>query len=101
VAIYNGKVIMPKRADSNQAEIVAALRDVGATVQHLHEVGKGCPDLLVGYRGFNYLLEVKDGKKPPSARELTKKEHKWHVEWKGNVQIVLNPEGALRAIGVI
>ena len=36
------------RTDANQAEIVAALRGVGASVQPLHAVGQGCPDLLVG-----------------------------------------------------
>jgi hypothetical protein len=31
-------------------------------------VGRGVPDLLVGWRGTNLLLEVKDGNKPQSAR---------------------------------
>jgi hypothetical protein len=47
------------KVDANQREVVAALRGAGATVQLLHAVGEGCPDLLVGYRGGNYLLEVK------------------------------------------
>ena len=38
------------RVDANQPEIVKALRGVGATVQHLHKVGQGCPDLMVGWR---------------------------------------------------
>lgn len=44
---------MRRRAhtDRNQPAIVAALRGIGATVQPLHAVGQGCPDLLVGYRG--------------------------------------------------
>lgn len=29
------------RVDQNQAEIVAALRKAGASVQHLHTIGKG------------------------------------------------------------
>lgn len=37
------------RTDINQAEIVAALRNVGTAVQHLHTLGKGTLDLLVGY----------------------------------------------------
>ena len=39
------------RVDRNQAEIVVALRAGGASVQPLHAVGKGVPDLLVGWRG--------------------------------------------------
>ena len=48
---------MPKSVDANQPEIVAALRAAGATVQHLHEVGQGCPDILAGFRGRNYLID--------------------------------------------
>ena len=47
------------KVDANQADIVAALRRIGATVQCLHQVGHGCPDLLVGWHGENILLEVK------------------------------------------
>lgn len=38
---------MPRRkarVDANQSEVVAAFRAAGATVQHLHMVGGGCPD---------------------------------------------------------
>jgi len=59
------------RKDDNQDEIVGALWDIGASVQRLQSVKGGCPDLLVGYHGVNYLLEVKDGSKPPSRRKLT------------------------------
>lgn len=61
---------------------------MGASVQPLHTVGQGCPDLLVGYGGTNYLLEVKDGNKPPSQRKLTPDEHAWHDEWRGHVTVV-------------
>jgi Holliday junction resolvase len=82
------------RTDGNQKEIVAALRKAGATVQDLHTVGKGCPDLLVGYQGINYLIEVKtaDG-------ELTNDEIKWGVKWNGSAVIVRNIEQALKLIG--
>jgi|GEM_PF-5567154 len=55
------------RIDRNQPEIVEALRKLGASVQPLHTAHDGIPDLLVGYQGRNFLLEVKDGTKPPSA----------------------------------
>ena len=55
-----------KRVDANQGEIVDALRAVGAKVQPLHMVGEGVPDLLVRYRGDLHLVEVKDGRKPPT-----------------------------------
>lgn len=80
-----------RRVDANQVEIVKALRKIGATVQPLHTVGKGCPDLLVGWRQKNFLMEVKDGTKPPSARELTPDEKEWISGWRGPVFIVNSP----------
>ena len=68
---------MPKRVDMNQPEIVADLRGIGATVQHLHMVGHGCPDILVGFRGNNWLFEIKT-----KAGKLTPDEITWHNEWK-------------------
>ena len=52
-------------------------------MQPLHTVGQGCPDLLVGYRGLNILIEVKDGKLSPSRQKLTQDEHDWMMGWRG------------------
>ena len=49
---------MAKRTDHNQAEIVKALRAIGCSVQDLSQTGRGCPDVLIGYKGRNYLAEV-------------------------------------------
>lgn len=89
------------RIDANQTQIVSALRSVGASVELLSAVGKGCPDLLVGYRNENILMEVKDGKKPQSERKLTSDQIVWHREWKGVVHVVKSIDEALFAIGVI
>lgn len=84
-----------------------ALRKAGAIVQHLHQVGDGCPDdgcpdLLVGYRRQTHLLEVKDGAKIPSKQKLTEDEQEWHRIWRGlPVAIVHSEEEALRAIGAV
>lgn len=94
---------MPKyaaRVDRNQAEIVAALREIGASVKHLHTLGHGFPDLIVGWRGQNYLLEVKDGEQEPARRRLTKDEERWHREWAGQVATVETVEQAYAVIGV-
>lgn len=88
------------RIDANQPEIVAALRGVGAAVQPLHAVGKGCPDLLVSHRMVNYLIEIKDGAKPPSARRLTPDQLEWHDAWRAPVHIVTTVEDALDVIGM-
>jgi hypothetical protein len=89
------------KVDRNQPKIVSALRAVGATVQHLHAVGRGCPDLACGYRGVTYMLEIKDGTLPPSKRKLTADEQRWHEGWRGHVAIVESIEDALREIGAI
>jgi len=86
------------RVDANQAEIVAALRQVGASVQHLHTVGKGCPDICIGHGGLSLLAEIKDGSKPLSAQKLTKDEQDWHDKWTGGVYLIRNIEDALRAV---
>lgn len=70
------------RTDTNQSEIVAAYRQLGASVQHLHTIGQGCPDLLVGISGLNILVEVKSAK-----GKLTGDESAWHASWAGQVEI--------------
>lgn len=93
---------MRRRAavDRNQAEIVKRLRALGVSVQPLHTIGGGVPDLLCGYRGLNLLLEVKDGEKPPSDRKLTMDQLIWHRLWRGQVVVVESVEDASRALGI-
>lgn len=86
------------RIDDNQPAIVAALRRAGASVQHLHKVGEGCPDILVGHAGRNLALELKDGRKPPSDRRLTPAEQEWHAAWRGQVATVYSIDDALRVV---
>ena len=87
------------KVDANQAEIVAALRGVGCSVQPLHAVGGGVPDLLVGKGGVNLLVEVKDGSKRPSARRLNAVQQEWHDAWRGNVAVVSSVAEALTLVG--
>lgn len=86
------------KVDENQAEIVGAFRKLGASVLLLHGVGMGCPDILVGYRGRNYLIEIKDGKKPPSKRKLTSWQEDWHADWRGQVDVIQSVDEAVAFI---
>ncbi|WP_116082067.1 hypothetical protein [Tropicimonas sp. IMCC34011] len=88
------------KVDSNQSRIVAALRKIGASVQPLHAVGGGCPDLLVGFRGLNRVIEVKDGDKPPSARKLTPDQVEWHGAWRGQVDVAKDEDEAFAILGI-
>ena len=90
------------KVDANQEQIVKALRSAGATVQSLAGVGKGVPDLLVGYQGKTLLMEVKDGRLAPSARRLTEDQLVWHGAWRGGpLAVVDGVDAALRALGAI
>ena len=73
----------PKRRDANQRKIVAALRRLGMSVVITADVGGGFPDLVVGYRGVTYLVEVKN------ATKLRKKQIAFREAWKGGPVWVL------------
>lgn len=90
------------KVDANQPEIVAALRAAGATVISLAACGSGIPDLLVGHAGKTALIEVKDGSLPPSKRQLTPDQLKWHGEWTGGtLAVVCDVESALRVLRIM
>ena len=86
------------RTDGNHAEIVKALRGIGASVLDIHDLGSGAPDLVVGFRAINLLLEVKDGRLPPSRKKLTPDELKFFDEWRGAVYIVYSPADAIDVV---
>lgn len=98
-----------RKKDGNHSALVRALRQVGATVEELHAVGGGVPDLLVGYRGANHLLEVKNpdtrygqGRKSGARTAATHEaQADWHQNWRGRVVTVRTVEEALVAIGAV
>ena len=86
-----------KRTDANQTALVKGLRRIPGIA--VWPVNDRC-DLIVGYREVNYLLEVKDPTKPPSARRLTPAEQKFHDEWTGQIAVVETLEDCLRVLGI-
>lgn len=86
------------KVDDNQRDVVDALRRVGCSVQSLASAGCGVPDLLVGFRGRNLLLEIKDGSKSPSRRTLTTDQEQWHGSWRGQVRVVESVEQAIEIV---
>jgi hypothetical protein len=86
------------RVDANHASIAKALRGCGMSVQSLASVGKGVPDLLIGFHGVNVLLEVKDGAKSRSQRKLTPAESVWASLWSGQVHMVTSAEQAIEVV---
>ena len=79
------------KRDKNEAEIIHALRQVGADVIQLSD--KGVPDLLVGYKNKNYLMEVKT-----NTGKLTADQSDFFTMWGGQVCVVRTIEEALSVI---
>lgn len=75
--------------------MVDALRKAGCSVASLAALGCGLPDLMVGFRGRNILLEVKDGSKSLSRRRLTTDEKAFMNAWRGQYAVVESAEQAL------
>lgn len=93
----------PCRKDKNQAEIVKVLEKVGASVIDTSIIGiAGFPDLVVGFRGVNYLLEVKNLENSYGRKGFNANQIAWKDKWNGvSPVIVTNPDEALKAIGAI
>lgn len=92
--LYNSKI------DKNQPAIVKVFRELGATVAPTHNAGKGFPDLVVGFKGVNYLVEIKDPNQPPSKRRLTPVQIEFHGKWGGQICIVQTRDDVVKLLGV-
>lgn len=76
------------KIDANQNKVVEALRGIpGVTIAITSQLGGGFVDFILGYKGVNYMIELKDGDKPPSQRKLTEDEEKFHRQWKGQISV--------------
>ena len=89
---------MPRYAaktDANQKPIVSELRAIFGpdVVLDLSAVGRGCPDIMVGVRGHNLLLEIKTDKGSLTADQVY-----FHREWGGQVHVIRTLQDALDII---
>ena len=85
------------RIDTNHKEIVAALRQAGATVVSLASMKHGCPDILVGYAGETVLMEIKRDAKA----KFTPDQLDFLGKWKGGaISRVDSVDAAIRALGI-
>ena len=94
--------------DANEPEIVDALRAAGASVSRLD--GPGLPDLLVGYQGETFLVEVKmpligdlaPHRYQPGAggsADLTDPQVAWWGAWRGRGAVIVR--SAAEALAVL
>jgi len=87
----------PKKVDNNQLEIVKVFKSLGATVLNLSGVGKGCPDLLIGYKGISVLVEIKS-----KTGKFTEPQLKFMEQWRGGaVNRIDSIDGAIRLIKLL
>jgi hypothetical protein len=90
--------VRARKTDSNQAELVKQMRKIGISVFITSGVGDGFPDVVAGLRGNNYLFEIKDPNKCPSARKLTPDEQDFFNTWKGSVHKVETIEDVIKIV---
>lgn len=97
-----------RNRDSNEPEIVEALKAAGASVTRLNETG--VPDLLVGFRRRTFLFEVKrggvnkrvlkHGHDEADERGLARTQQLWWDRWRGVPPMIITTAAeALAAIG--
>ena len=81
-------MVMPKYApkrDASEPEIVKALQDLGCTVERMDAP---C-DLLVGFRGVNYLVEAKTAG-TQYGKKLNANQTDFNASWNGSKIIMLH-----------
>jgi Holliday junction resolvase len=78
-----GMEFKKRRVDLDQRAVIARLEERGFSVLNLSAVGQGCPDLLVGKNGQNFLLEIKSEK-----GTLTPAQIEFHKNWQGHCKII-------------
>lgn len=69
------------KRDKNEREIIQVLRAMGASVVQLDD--PSVPDLLVGFAGRNFLMEVKT-----ETGKLTPSQVQFFDKWKGRAYVV-------------
>ena len=82
------------RVDNNHKEIVDGLRQRGISVRSTAGLGQGFPDIICGYKGFNFLFEIKSDEKA----KLTKAEFEFFGSWSGQVHRINNLDEAVKII---
>ena len=74
--------------DKNQPDIVKKLKELGFQVVHMHQVGKGFPDLLVNKNKRTWLIEIKASKKST----FTPAQAEFYLHWQGTDIVFLSSE---------
>lgn len=87
------------RVDTNHVALIHALRSApGVSVFDLSAMGHGCSDIVVGWRGQNWLFEIKAPKK---RRNLSPAQRRFRDGWTGQYAVVETADEALGLMGYL
>jgi hypothetical protein len=99
MAASGAKMKYGAKKDANHKIIVEALQSAGAYVLDMSHVGKGFPDLIVGFQSQTILMEIKNPKTSYGKKGLNKNQIIWRDQWRGGeVFVVTSEEEALKIL---
>lgn len=90
-----------RRVDKNHGELIALFRKAGCSVLDTSRLGDGAPDCTIGYGGISLVVEIKDGTRVPSQRQLTDDERRFAEGWKGGYYIIKDADEAMSLVALL
>lgn len=84
-----------KKTDNNQKDIISALRQAGVSVFDTSSVGRGFPDLVLGWQGMNYLVEIKTIKGKPTEHQIN-----FFTNWLGQAILIRDVKDIFNFLGI-
>lgn len=84
--------MLARRVDDIHGEVARIFRAFGFSVQDTSRVGGGFPDYVIGFRGKNYLVEVKND--TGFGWKYTAAQKKFNESWNGQHITITSPAEA-------
>ena len=84
-----------KKTDSNQKSIISELREAGVSVMDTSSIGRGFPDLVLGWQGMNYLVEIKTPKGKPTDFQVN-----FFTHWRGQAILIRDVKDIFNLLGI-
>lgn len=78
-----------RRTDGNHAALRAGWQRLGGSWLDLVPEHGGEPDALVGWRGEDRLIEIKDPNGTATQRKLRPEQVEWHRAWRGRRPVLV------------
>lgn len=78
--------------DRNHNALVKVFEDLGCSVIETYTMGGGFPDLVLGFVGLTFLVEIKNPETSYGRRGLTESQRKMADSWRGGPVTVISTE---------